>query len=80
MGKDGGVRRRVGVASDQAGSRGGEKVSGEVEEDGLTFCFRAPAVYDDNEDSITYEGDSDRVGGKTWAKGCGTWTANRKRV
>ena len=62
------------------GSRGGKNVSVEVEEDGLTFCFRAPVVFNDNEDVITFEGDSDRVGGKIWAKGCGTWTATRKRV
>ena len=40
------------------------KLSGEVGEDGLTFCIRAPAVCNDNEDVIALERDSDRVGRK----------------
>ena len=35
-----------------------------VEEGGLTFCFRAPAVFNDNEDVIALEHDSNRVGRK----------------
>ena len=52
----------------------------EVEEDGLTFCFRAPAVCDNNEDVITLEGDSDRVGRKIGAKGCGEDVARGPRL
>lgn len=36
-------------------SRRGEKVSLGMEEDGMTFCFRAPAVCNDNEDVIALE-------------------------
>ena len=62
------------------GHDGGEKGSVEVEEDGLTFCFRAPAVRNDNDDANALEGDSDRVGRKIWAKGCGEDVDRRLRL
>ena len=49
-------------------------------EDGLTFSLRAPAVGNDDEDVITLEGDSDRVGRKIWAEGCREDVTGRLRL
>ena len=48
--------------------------------DGLTFSFRAPTVCNDNENVITLKRDSDRVGRKIWAKGCGEDVVCRLRL